>query len=118
MNEDLVVTPGLGGSYLYAANTVAAFLKKKVYPYFPAPPPRFVKFKMYPSKEALNLDLNEQCLKVTALYEDFVRDQKFDALILGAPNGGIVNLATAMGVPYLPSQFRVPVIIESRSVIS
>jgi len=114
--EDLIVAPSLGGSYIYTANTVAAFLKKKVYPYLPAPPPRFVEFKKYTPEEALNIDLNEQCRKITGLYEDFVKDRKFDAILFGAPNGGIVNLATAMGIPYLCSQFRIPVMVESKSV--
>ncbi|KPV61905.1 MAG: hypothetical protein AOA66_1577 [Candidatus Bathyarchaeota archaeon BA2] len=113
MNKDLIVAPTIGGSYVYAANTVAAFLKKKVYPYLPAPPPYFVKFKKYTPKEALSLNLNEQSRKITALYEDFAKGQRFDAIIFGAPNGGIVNLAVAIGVPYLCSQFRVPVLIGS-----
>ncbi|MGQ9459897.1 MAG: hypothetical protein ACUVRA_01515 [Candidatus Bathyarchaeaceae archaeon] len=111
----MIVAPTIGGSYVYTANTAAAFLKKKVYPYLPAPPPRFVEFKRYTLEEALNLNLNEQCRKITALYEDFVKGRKFDAIIFGASNGGIVNLAVAMGVPYLCSQFRVPVLIESGS---
>ena len=115
MNKDLVVAPTIGGSYIYAANTAAAFLKKKVYPYLPAPPPRFVEFKRYTPEEALSLNLNEQCRKITALYEDFVKGRRFDAVIFGAPNGGIVNLAVAMGVPYLCSQFRVPVLIGSEN---
>jgi len=116
LNENLIVAPSLGGSYIYTANTVAAFTKKKVYPYLPAPPPRYVEFKTHSLEEALNLDLDEQCRKITALYDDFVKERKFDAIIFGAPNGGIVNLATAMGIPYLCSQFRVPVSIESDSV--
>jgi len=115
LNKDLIVAPTIGGSYVYAANTAAAFLKKKVYPYLPAPPPRFVEFKRCTPEEALSLNLNEQCQKITALYEDFVKGRRFDAIIFGAPNGGIVNLAVAMGVPYLCSQFRVPVLIESGS---
>jgi len=115
LNKDLIVPPTIGGSYVYAANTVAAFLKKKVYPYLPAPPPRFVEFRRYTPEEALSLNLNEQCRKITALYEDFVKGRRFDAIIFGAPNGGIVNLAVAMGVPYLCSQFRVPVLIGSGS---
>jgi len=117
LNEDLIVAPTIGGSYIYTANTVAAFQKKKVYPYLPAPPPRFVEFKTFTPEEALNLNLDEQCRKITGLYEDFMKDRKFDAIIFGAPNGGIVNLATAMGIPYLCSQFRIPVVIESGSVI-
>ena len=116
MNEELTVAPTIGGAYIYAANTVAAFLEKKVYPYLPAPPPRFVEFRTYTPKEALNLDLNEQCQKITGIYEDFVEGRRFDAILFGAPNGGIVNLATAMGIPYLCSQFRVPVIIGSESM--
>ena len=116
MNEELTVAPTIGGAYIYAANTVAAFLEKKVYPYLPAPPPRFVEFRTYTPKEALNLDLNEQCQKITGIYEDFVEGRRFDAILFGAPNGGIVNLATAMGIPYLCSQFRVPVIIGSKSM--
>jgi len=115
LNKDLIVAPTIGGSYVYAANTVAAFLKKKVYPYLLAPPPHFVEFKRYTPEEALSLNLNEQSRKVTALYEDFVKGRRFDAIIFGAPNGGIVNLAVAMGVPYLCSQFRVPVLIGSGS---
>lgn len=111
----MIVTPTIGGSYVYAANTAAAFLRKKVYPYLPAPPSRFVEFKRYTPEEALSLNLNEQCRKITALYGDFVKGRRFDAVIFGAPNGGIVNLAVAMGVPYLCSQFRVPVLIESGS---
>ncbi len=113
LNEDLIVAPSIGGSYIYATNTAAAFQKKKVYPYLPAPPPRFVEFKTYTPEEALNLDLNEQCRKITGLYEELVKDRKVDAILFGAPNGGIANLAIAMGIPYLPSQFRVPTIIES-----
>jgi len=116
LNQDLIVAPTIGGAYIYTANTVAGFLKKKVYPYLPAPPPRFVEFKTYTPEEALNLDLNEQCRKIAGLYENFVKDRKFDAIIFGAPNGGIANLAIAMGIPYLCSQFRVPVLIESGSV--
>ena len=76
MSEELIVTPSIGGSYIYTANTVAAFLKKKVYPYLPAPPPRFVEFKTYTPEEALNLDLNEPCRKITRLYEDFCERPK------------------------------------------
>ena len=111
MIKDVIVTPTIGGSYVYAANTAAAFLGKRVYPYLPAPPPRFVEFKRYTPEEASNLNLNEQCRKITALYDDFVKGRRFDAVIFGAPNGGVVNLAVAMGVPYLCSQFRVPVLI-------
>jgi hypothetical protein len=114
LNKDLIVAPNLGGSYVYTANTAAAFLKKKVYPYLSAPPPRFVEFRIYTPEEALNLDLNEHCRKITELYDGFLKDRKFDAILFGAPNGGIVNLATAMGIPYLCSQFRVPVMIQSR----
>jgi len=116
LNKDLIVAPNIGGSYVYAANTAAAFLKKRVYPYLPAPPPRFVEFKTYTPDEALNLDLSERCRKIVGLYDDFVKGRKFNAILFGAPNGGIVNLATAMGIPYLCSQFRVPVSIESESV--
>jgi len=70
-----------------------------------------VEFKRYTPEEASNLNLNEQCRKITALYDDFVKDRRFDAVIFGAPNGGIVNLAVAMGIPYLCSQFRVPVLL-------
>ena len=70
-----------------------------------------MEFKRYTPEEASNLNLNEQCRKITALYDDFVKDRRFDAVIFGAPNGGIVNLAVAMGIPYLCSQFRVPVLL-------
>ena len=115
LNADLIVTPTIGGSYIYAANTAAAFLGKRVYPYLPAPPPRFVEFERYTPEEASNLDLNEQCRKITGLYDDFVKGRKFNAIVFGASNGGIVNLAVAMGIPYLCSQFRVPVLVESGS---
>ena len=112
----MLVTPSIGGSYIYTANTVAAFLKKKVYPYLPAPPPRFVEIKTYTPEEALSLDLKEQCRKITRLYDDFVKDRKFDAILFGASNGGIVNLAISLGIPYLCSQFRIPTMIEPGSV--
>ncbi len=114
MDTDLIVTPTIGGSYIYTANTAAAFLGKKVYPYLPAPPPRYVEFKKFTQEEALNLNLNERCREITRLYTDFVRGRRFDAIILGAPNGGIVNLAVSMGVPYLCSQFRIPVLVGSK----
>ncbi len=114
MDTDLIVAPTIGGSYIYTANTAAAFLRKKVYPYSPAPPPRYVEFKRYTPQEASNLNLNERCREITGLYGDFVRGSKFDSIILGAPNGGIVNLAVAMEVPYLCSQFRLPVLVGSK----
>ncbi len=116
MSENLIVPPTIGGSYIYTANTIAAFLKKKAYPYLPAPPPRFVEFKTYTPEEALNLDLNEQCQKITRLYDDFVKDRKFEAILFGASNGGIVNLAVSMGIPYLCSQFRIPTMVEPGSL--
>jgi len=97
------------------ANTAAAFLKKKAYPYLPAPPPAYVEFKRYATEEAANLDLDEQSRKILSLYNDFVKNRKFNALIFGAPNGGIVHLAAAMRIPYICSQFRVPIFINSGS---
>jgi len=106
--EDLVVGPTIGGSYVYVANTVAAFLKKKAYPYLPP-----LEFKKYTLEETINIDLDEQCRRFIGLYDNIVKNRKFDALIFGAPNGGIVHLAAAMGIPYICSQFRVPTKISS-----
>jgi len=110
--EDTLVPLTLGGSYVYMANTVAAFLGKKVYPYIPAPPPKYVEFKKYRLEEAASLDLEAHCRSILSVYKPFVPNRRFPAVILGAPNGGIVNLAVAMGVPYLCSQFRIPIMIE------
>jgi len=115
LNNDLIVGPTIGGSYVYVANTAAAFLKKKAYPYLPAPPPAYVEFKRYSPEEAANLDLDEQGRKILSLYNDFVKNRRFDAIIFGAPNGGIVHLAAAMGIPYICSQFRVPIFVDSGS---
>ena len=112
IKEDTIIPITLGGSYVYTANTAAAFLTKKAYPYFPAPPPNYVEFKKYTMNEAGNLDLEAHCQKISAVYNPFVKDRKFDALIFGAPNGAIVHLAVAMGVPYLCSQFRIPIKLE------
>lgn len=98
---------------MYMANTAAAFLGKKVYPYLPAPPPKNVKFKKYTLEEATNLDLENHCKNILNVYDAFVQNRKFPAIILGAPNGAIVNLALAMGVPYLCSQFRIPILIKN-----
>jgi hypothetical protein len=97
------------------ANTAAAFLGKKAYPYFPAPPPRNVEFKKYTLEEAINLDLELHCQNILSVYDQFVHNKRFDSVIFGAPNGGIVNLAAAMGVPYLCSQFRIPISLKNDS---
>jgi len=102
---------------VYMANTAAAFLGKKAYPYLPAPPPKNVEFKRYTLEEAVRLDLEVHSRRVLTVYDPFVKNRRFPAVIFGAPNGGIVNLAVAMGVPYLCSQFRIPIVImdEGRS---
>ena len=102
---------------MYMANTAAAFLGKKAYPYRPAPPPKNVEFKKYTLEEAATLDLNGHCKSILGVYGQFVRNRKFPSVIFGAPNGGIVNLAVAMGVPYLCSQFRIPVVIENEGEV-
>ena len=112
-SEDTIIPPTLGGSYVYMANTAAAFLGKKSYPYRPAPPPKNVEFKKYTLEEAATLDLDKHCRSVLSVYGQFVTNRKFPSVIFGAPNGGIVNLAVAMGVPYLCSQFRIPIVIEN-----
>src|SRR3989337_169026 len=114
MNFTNAIVPlTLGGSYVYMANTAAAFMGKKAYPYRPAPPPKNVDFKKYTLEEAASLDLETHCRDILRIYDPFVQNRKFPAIILGAPNGGIVNLAIAMGVPYLCSQFRIPILLES-----
>lgn len=114
-NENTIVPPTLGGSYVYMANTAAAFLGKKAYPYSPAPPPSNVEFKKYTLDEAADLDLDRHSREILQVYDPFVRNKKFSAIIFGSPNGAIVNLAVAMGLPYLCSQFRIPTIIEQSS---
>jgi hypothetical protein len=95
------------------ANTAAAFLGKKAYPYLPAPPPKNVEFEKYTLEKAANLNLDEHCGNVLSVYDSYVKQRKFPSVIFGAPNGAIVNLAVSMGVPYLCSQFRLPIVIES-----
>ena len=112
-SSDTIIPPTLGGSYVYTANTAAGLLGKKAYPYRLAPPPKNVDFKKYTLQEAAELDLESHCLDILRVYDPFVRNRKFPALIFGAPNGGIVNLAVALGVPYLCSQFRIPIILEN-----
>jgi hypothetical protein len=110
---DAIIPLTIGGSYVYMANTAAAFLGKKAYPYYPSSEPDKVKFKKYSIEEATNLDLESHCKSILGIYDPFVRNKKFPAAIFGSPNGGIVNLAVAMGVPYLCSQFRTPILLES-----
>ncbi len=112
ISKDTIVPPTLGGSYVYMANTASAFLGKKAYPYRQAPPPRNVEFKKYTLQEAANLNLDQHCREILSIYDPFVRKKRFPSVIFGAPNGGIVNLAIAMGIPYLCSQFRIPVVLN------
>ncbi len=111
--EETIIPPTLGGSYVYMANTAAGLLGKKAYPYLPAPPPNYVEFKRFTLEEATQLDLNGHCRKILNVYDPFVQNRRFPAVIFGAPNGGIVNLAVAMGLPYLCSQFRIPVLLHT-----
>ena len=115
--KETIVPPTLGGSYVYMANTAAGFLGKKAYPYFPAPPPKSVEFKKFTLDEAVSLDLNTHCSEILKVYDPFVHNRKFPAVFFGAPNGGIVNLAVAMGLPYLCSQFRIPILLETNDRI-
>jgi hypothetical protein len=111
--EETIVPPTLGGSYVYMANTAAGLLGMKAYPYFPAPPPRYVEFKRFTLDEAVSLDLEAHCREVLKVYDPFVHRRRFPAVLFGAPNGGIVNLAVAMGLPYLCSQFRIPILLQA-----
>jgi hypothetical protein len=115
IQNETIIPPTLGGSYVYTANTAAAFLRKKAYPYRKAPPPDMVEFKKYELEEARDLDLEEHSRQILTLYDEFVKNRKFDAVIFGAPNGSIVHLALAMGVPYLCSQFRIPILVKSKN---
>lgn len=115
--QETIVPPTLGGSYVYMANTAAGLLGKKAYPYLPAPPPKNVEFKKFMLEEAAELDLNLHCIEILKVYEPFVQNRKFPAIIFGAPNGGIVNLATAMGLPYLCSQFRIPILLKTEDEV-
>ena len=112
--EETIIPPTLGGSYVYEANTAAGLLGKKAYPYFPAPPPKYVEFRKFTLDEAVRLDLDAHCKEILKVYDPFVHDRRFPAVLFGAPNGGIVNLAVAMGLPYLCSQFRIPVLLQTK----
>lgn len=105
MEMDSIITPRtIEGSWIYTSYIAAALLESKVYPY-KINMRDGSKFKIWNATED---DVSTRSLTVNLLDDYKKLINRFDSIIIGPPNGGIVYLAMCLKSLYLPSHLFLP----------